>query len=70
MKTALLDIFVVEFVVSLVVLMTWESGYGFSSFEEHNTTTRGCRMLRRAPHRKRRRRQRRRCRLEGHLHDG
>ena len=68
-QAVLFVVFVVELVASLVVLMTWESGSGVCSFEERNTA-RGCRMLRRAPHRKRRRRQRRGCRLEGHLPDG
>ncbi len=64
-QTALFIIFVAEFVVCLIVLMTWESGYGFSSFEEHNTT-RGCRKLQQARHRRRTRRQRKRC----HAHRG
>jgi hypothetical protein len=74
-QTVLFVIFVVEFALALVVLLTWKSDYGLSSFEERHPppppTTGRCRMLQLARHRRtKRRRQRKRCRQESHRHEG
>jgi hypothetical protein len=77
-QTVLFVIFVVEFALALVVLLSWKSDYGLSSsFEERHPppptppSTGRCRMLQLARHRRiKRRRQRKRCRQESHRQDG
>jgi hypothetical protein len=71
-QTVLFVIFVVEFALALVVLLSWKSEYGLSSFEErHPPSTGRCRMLQLARHRRiKRRRQRKRCRQESHRQEG
>ncbi len=77
-QTVLFVIFVVEFALTLGVLLTWKSDYGLSSFEERHPptpppppTTGRCRMLQLACHRRiKRRRQRQRCRQESPRHKG
>jgi hypothetical protein len=74
-QTVLFVIFVVEFALALVVLLSWKSEYGLSSFEERHPpptpSTGRCRMLQLARHRRiKRRRQRKRCRQESHRQEG
>jgi hypothetical protein len=75
-QAVLFVIFVVEFALAVVVLLSWKSDYELSSFEEHHLpppppTTGRCRTLQLARHRRiKRRRQRKRCRQESHRHKG